>query len=483
MIDEKLGADLDKVKFTNLEKVLYPSVGVTKKQVVEYYLKMAPFMLDFLQDRAITMYRFPDGVDKEGFYEKDAPKGKPFWVKTARRYSETAKRDIEYVVCNDLATLAWLANLATLEINLPLARTYSFENPDLVLFDIDPEPPAGIEDAIHVALLLREKLDLLGLKSYVKTTGKKGLHVVCPVFSDHTFRQTRAFTHEMGKLLTKEFTLVVSEFSQGRVPGTVFVDYAQNTRFKTMICPYSLRANEQATVSTPLEWREVEEGIRPEEFTIFNVIKRETHPWEDLFQHKRSLDFDRILQRERSETPKNVNTALEEYVKKRDLGKTGEPLVSSAESDSPIFVVQEHAARRLHYDFRLGREGVLKSWAVPKGIPEKPGTRRLAVQTEDHPVEYGGFEGTIPKGHYGAGTVRVWDRGSYGLKTWTDDKIEFFLKGERLKGMYVLVRLKKQQTGKPQNGKDWLLIKLYDLNPSGDTKVVGDEDVSERSSI
>jgi len=459
MSDADLGVDLSRVKFSNLEKVLYPSLGVTKRQVVEYYLKMAPLMLPFLLDRAITLYRLPDGVDKEGFYEKDAPKGKPFWVKTARRYSEHAKRDVEYIVCNDVTTLAWLANLATLEINMPLARAYAFENPDLVLFDVDPEPPADIEDAIHVALLLKEKLDLLGLKSYVKTTGKKGLHIVCPILPDYTFVQTRAFVHQMGKLLTRESGLVVSEFSQGRVRGTVFVDYAQNTRFKTMICPYSLRATDSATVSTPLEWREVEKGIRPEEFNIFTVLKREIHPWQDLFEQTQTLDFERITEERRAETRPNVRTALEEYVQKRDLAKTGEPFGEARESAEAIFVVQEHAARRLHYDFRLAREGVLKSWAVPKGIPEKLGMKRLAVRTEDHPLEYSRFEGTIPKGHYGAGTVKTWDKGQYELKTWSEDKIEFLLKGVRLRGMYVLVRLRKP-TAKPQKQNDWLLMKL-----------------------
>lgn len=459
MSDADLGADLRRVKFSNLEKALYPSLGVTKRQVVEYYLKMAPLMLPFLLDRAITLYRFPDGVDKEGFYEKDAPKGKPFWVKTVRRYSEHAKRDVEYVVCNDITTLAWLANLATLEINMPLARAYSYENPDLVLFDVDPEPPADIEDAIHVALLLKEKLDLLGLKSYVKTTGKKGLHIVCPIVPDYTFVQTRAFVHQMGKLLTRESGLVVSEFSQGRVRGTVFVDYAQNTRFKTMICPYSLRVTEGATVSTPLEWQEVERGVRPEDFNIFTALKREIHPWQELFEQKQTLDFDRIAEERLTEAQRSAGTALEEYVQKRDLTKTGEPLGEVTKSAEAIFVVQEHAARRLHYDFRLAREGVLKSWAVPKGVPEKPGMKRLAVQTEDHPLEYSRFEGAIPKGHYGAGTVKTWDKGVYELKTWSDDKIEFFLKGGRLQGMYVLVRLKKTAP-KPQKQNDWLLMKL-----------------------
>jgi len=454
----KMSADTSKVKFTNLGKVLYPSLGVTKKQVIDYYSKMAPLMLDFLKDRALTMYRFPDGVDKEGFYEKDAPKGKPFWVKTFRRYSETAKRDVEYVVCNDAATLAWLANLATLEINISLSRIDAYEKPDLVLFDIDPEPPAGIEDAVHVALLLKDKLDLLGLESYVKTSGKKGLHVILPIIPAYMFGQVRAFVHQMGRLLVKESALVVSEFSQSRVPGTVFIDYTQNTHFKTIICPYGLRATEHATVSTPLEWKEVEKGIDPQAFNIFSVQKRETHPWKDMFQHRQTLAFEDISKRK--ENIVNAKSALEEYAQKRDLTASGEPsgIVARDFSES-IFVVQEHKARRLHYDFRLAKEGVLRSWAVPKGFPEESGMRRLAVQTEDHPFEYGQFEGTIPKGQYGAGTVRIWDKGLYDLKLWTEDKIEFFLKGKVLYGKYALIKTKRR-TPKPQKREEWLLIKL-----------------------
>jgi DNA ligase D-like protein (predicted polymerase)/DNA ligase D-like protein (predicted 3'-phosphoesterase) len=481
MDNVNMSPDPTKVKFSNLEKVLYPGLGITKYQVIEYYLKKAPAMLDFLTDRAITMNRFPDGINKEGFYEKDAPKGTPFWVKTFRRYSETANRDIEYVVCNDVETLAWLANLATLEINIPLSRISNYEKPDMVLFDIDPEPPADIQDATHVALLLKEKLDLLSLQAYVKTSGKKGLHVVVPIFPTYTYRQTRTFVHQIGKILAKETDLVVSEFSQSRVRGKVFVDYMQNVGFKTMICPYSLRAEQYATVSTPLEWQELERGVKPQAFNIFSVLKREPHPWKNMFQHRQTLDVDYALEKRGESTyqqgnhkysdslnsesrmgvpltQQNLPTALKEYIEKRDLTKTTEPIGGGASDIGSIFVVHQHHARKHHYDFRIAKGGVLKSWAVPKGIPEETGTRRLAVQTEDHPLEYSEFEGMIPKGQYGAGTVKIWDKGFYEVKSWTEDKIEFLLRGKKLLGMYVLIRLKKQ-TPKPQKQNAWLLIK------------------------
>ncbi|UCH32125.1 MAG: non-homologous end-joining DNA ligase [Candidatus Bathyarchaeota archaeon] len=291
MNNANIGAKPTKVKFTNPHKILYPYLKLTKLQVIDYYLKVAPLILNFLFDRPLTMYRFPNGIGSNGFYAKDAPKGKPFWVKTFRRFSMTAKRPIDYVVCNDLDTLAWLANLAALEINIPLSRVGSYKKPDLVLFDIDPEPPASFDIAIEVTLLLKEKLDLLGLTSYVKTSGKKGIHVVLPIVQKYTFRQIRAFVHQMGKFLSKESDRIVSEFRQSRVSGTVFIDYNQNARFKTMICPYSLRALKYATVSTPLEWKEVKKGLKSTGLNISSVPKRVHHPWQKLFENKQALEF------------------------------------------------------------------------------------------------------------------------------------------------------------------------------------------------
>jgi bifunctional non-homologous end joining protein LigD len=263
---------LTKVKFTNLDKILYSDYGIKKSQMIKYYIKIAPKMLDFLADRPLVTTRFPNGVDQKGFYEKNAPKGKPKWVETYRRYSKTAKRNIDYIICNNLDTLLWLANLAALEIHIPLAKKRMYENPDILLFDIDPEPPANMNSAVEVAKLLKETLEQLSLKPYIKTSGKKGLHIVLPIFPKYTYKQTRNFVHQIGKNLTKENELVVSEFSRSQEPGTVYVDYGQNSAGKTMICPYSLRATENATVSTPLAWSHIQKGLKPEELNFFSVV-------------------------------------------------------------------------------------------------------------------------------------------------------------------------------------------------------------------
>ena len=281
---------LTKVDFSNLDKILFPKLKITKGQVVEYYIKVAPRVLGLLSGRAIVLTRYPDGVEEKGFYGKDAPQGTPKWVQTVKFYSETAKRDVNYILVNDLDTLIWLGNLAALEIHMPLSRVDAREKPDFVLFDIDPEPPATFEDGIKVALLLKEKLDQLGLQSYVKTSGKKGLHVVIPIEREYPFRVTREFAHVIGQHLAKEMDITVSEFSDTKKPGKVFLDYTQNSHGRTMVSPYGLRATPDATVSTPLEWKEVKKGLKSETFNLFTVVKRKKDPWKEILSKRQKLE-------------------------------------------------------------------------------------------------------------------------------------------------------------------------------------------------
>ncbi len=281
---------MTKVEFTNLDKVLYPVANVTKAQVIQHYVRMAPRMLGILKNRPMVLTRFPDGVDKEGFYEKDMPLGTPSWVKTFRKHSESAGREINYIVCNNLDTLVWLANLAALELHMTLSKTDRFEKPDILVFDVDPEPPAGIDEVVKVALMLKEKLDGLDLKSYVKTSGKKGLHILVPIVSEYAFNQTREYVHQIGRHLASESGLVASEVSNPKKPGTVYIDYRQNSHGRTMVCPYSLRATPQATVSMPLDWTEVKKGLKPEAYTLSTVAKSESNPWKGMLENKQKLE-------------------------------------------------------------------------------------------------------------------------------------------------------------------------------------------------
>ncbi len=281
---------LTRVKLTNLDKILFPKLGVSKGQFVEYIIKMAPKMLPFLKDRPVVLTRYPEGVQREGFYAKDAPEGTPDWVKTVTLFSHSAKRNVHYIVCNDLDTLIWLANLAAIEIHMPLSSLPDREKPDFAFFDVDPEPPCTFDDAAEVAFLLNEYLEKVGFKAFLKTSGKKGLHVLVPVKREYTFRETRNFVHAVGIQLMKQSSIVVSEFADTKKPGKVFVDYTQNSHGRTMACPYSLRANEEATASTPLSWEDLKKNIKPADLNIHTVPGIKEKPWENIFQNRQNLE-------------------------------------------------------------------------------------------------------------------------------------------------------------------------------------------------
>ncbi len=281
---------LKKVEFTNLNKILYPDAKITKARIIEYYIRAAPKMLDIMASRPIVLTRYPNGINNEGFYEKDAPAGTPKWVKTFRRFSETANREIDYIICDDLDTLIWLANLASLEIHMTLSKADSFEIPDFAVFDLDPTPNAKFDDVVEVANLIKEELDSAGLRSYVKTSGKKGLHILLPIVQEYTFKQTRTFVQGVGERIRKQTPLVVTERSEAKAQGKVYIDYVQNSHGRTMICPYSLRATPSATVSMPLEWGQVKKGLNPETFNLFNVIKHFGNPWEEIVEKRQKLE-------------------------------------------------------------------------------------------------------------------------------------------------------------------------------------------------
>lgn len=280
---------LTPVTFTHLGKVLFPEAGITKEEVLKYYIRAAPRMLPVLHDRVLVMNRFPDGVASPGFYEKDAPAGIPGFIGTFARYSETAHREVHYLVCNNLDALLWVANLASIEMNMTLSTTRSYDRPDLVFIDIDPEPPATFAMATEAALLVRDHLRDRGLRSYVKTSGKKGIHILVPIVPGRSFVETRKFVHGIGTEVARTRPYIVSEFPRSRDPGTVFVDYLQNAHGKTMICPYSLRATPSATISTPVRWEDIERGITPGDYTLATVDFEEDDPWAGLLNDKQEL--------------------------------------------------------------------------------------------------------------------------------------------------------------------------------------------------
>jgi bifunctional non-homologous end joining protein LigD len=280
---------LTQVRFTNLSRMMYPEGGVTKKDVIDYYIRIAPRILPFLKDRTLTLHRFPLGVEDKGFYEKDAPEARPDYVGIYTHYSTTADRDVHFVVCNNLDTLLWAANLAALELHISLSTIRSYETPDLLLFDIDPEPPLTFSDVCSVGRIVHDHLTDAGIRPYVKTSGKKGLHIVVPLLPGHQFREVREFCHAMGKKIARESPIVVSEFPRSRDPGTIFIDYLQNAHGKTMASPYSLRSTGNATVSAPLDWNEVWNGVLPEDFNIRTMLKRTNDPWGKMLDDRQKI--------------------------------------------------------------------------------------------------------------------------------------------------------------------------------------------------
>ena len=257
-----------KLKLTNLDKILYPAAGFAKAQVVDYYVRIAAALVPHLAGRPLTMKRYPEGVDQEYFFEKNAPLHRPEWVKTAPIWSGSNRRTIHYILANDLATLVWIANLASIELHPSLSRASDMPSPTMIVFDLDPGPPANIVQCAQVGLWVREIFDHFGLQSFPKTSGSKGLQVYIPLNTETSYDETKAFAHAVARLLEQEHPdLVVSDMKKAARTGKVFVDWSQNDEHKTTISVYSLRARERPAVSTPVEWREVEEALRKKDAT------------------------------------------------------------------------------------------------------------------------------------------------------------------------------------------------------------------------
>ncbi len=257
------------LKLSNLEKVLYPATGFTKKDVIDYYARIAPAIIPHLAGRALTRKRYPDGVEGEPFFEKNAPMHKPDWVKTAPIWSGRNRRTVHYILADDLPTLVWLANLAALELHPSLALAEDITRPTMMVFDLDPGPPANIIQCCQVGLWLREIFEHFGLKSFPKTSGSKGLQVYVPLNTPVTYESTKTFAHALAQVLEHDHRdLVLSEMSKQARTGKVFVDWSQNDEHKTTIAVYSLRAREHPTVSTPVSWEEVERAHKKKDASL-----------------------------------------------------------------------------------------------------------------------------------------------------------------------------------------------------------------------
>ena len=268
------------LKLSNLDKVLYPATGFTKGQVIDYYVRIASVLVPHLAGRPLTMKRYPNGVDAEYFYEKNAPMHRPDWVQTAPIWSRHNRRNINFIVVEDVPTLVWLANLASLELHPSLALAKDIQSPTMMVFDLDPGPPANIVQCAQVGMWLKEIFEHFGLQTFPKTSGSKGLQIYVPLNTPTSYETTKPFAHALARLLEHDHPeLVVSDMKKEIRKGKVFVDWSQNDEHKTTIGVYSLRARERPTVSTPVKWEEVEHMLKKKDASLLvfeapEVIKR-----------------------------------------------------------------------------------------------------------------------------------------------------------------------------------------------------------------
>ncbi len=277
-----------RLSLTNLDKVLYPETGFTKGQVIDYYVRAAPMLLPHLAGRPLTVKRYPDGVDGMFFYEKNCPRRHPEWVETAPIWSEGNHRWMEYCMVQNLPSLVWAANLASLELHTSLSMASAMPHPSFIVFDLDPGEPASIVQCCQVALWVREAFSRAGLRSFAKTSGSKGLQVYVPLNSGVSYEETKPYAHHLAQSLERKHPeMVVSDMKKSVREGKVLVDWSQNDEHKTTVCVYSLRARPKPTVSTPVSWAEISRCLQANdpaklEFTTAQVLERvERHG--DLF--------------------------------------------------------------------------------------------------------------------------------------------------------------------------------------------------------
>lgn len=275
---ERVVVEIDgrRLSVSNLEKVMYPEIGFTKAQVIEYYVKIAPVMIEHIGDRGVTLRRWPDGVDAESFFEKRCPSHRPDWVTTCEGPGDRGG-PIGYCRLDSVAALAWTANLAALEIHSPMARCRDMDTPTMLVFDLDPGPPATIAECCQVALDIQGVLDSVGLAAFPKTSGNKGMQLYVPLNTVAAHDHASEFALAVAQLLEKQHPdRVLSNMAKDQRKGKVFIDWSQNSRHKTTVAPYSLRANDRPTVSTPLTWHEVSDGADglPLIFETGDVLER-----------------------------------------------------------------------------------------------------------------------------------------------------------------------------------------------------------------
>ena len=431
------------LKLSNLTKILYPDCSCTKAEVIQYYLDIAPLILKYVKNRPLTLIRFPDGVDRKQFYSKSRPEWTPDWIPG---YSFQHSEDIiDYIVAKEQAAIIWLANLAALEIH---PMQFTIQEPDLadqLIFDLDIEEVEQFTELKQIAFRLKEFLESYNYSPFLKTSGSKGLHIYIPIKANCTHHELV----ECAKLLAHLFVTqntgnCTLEFSKDRREGKILIDIFRNHKSHTTVSPYSLRGKSGAPISFPMLWQELNDIHNSKHFNIRNyksILESRGDAWKDFYESATVLHTIR-------EKRINANFAsqdLKEYFDKRDFSKSPEPLPGEDNRIGNRFSIQLHDAKNLHYDLRLEDNGVLLSWAIPKGFPFESGIKHLAIQTENHPLQYLTFEGIIPKGQYGAGKMWVFARGTFKWLERSENKLKFELKSSDFNRSFRMFKTNNDQ--------------------------------------
>ncbi|MBB5640853.1 ATP-dependent DNA ligase [Cryobacterium roopkundense] len=433
-----------RLTLTHLDKVLYPETGTTKADVLEYYATVADVLISHAAGRPATRKRWVHGVGTEtdpepAFFRKDLEPGAPAWIE--RRAMQHSSRPLDYPLVNDLATLVWLAQMSALEIHVPqwrFGRDGAPRHPDRLVLDLDPGPGVSLGECADVALILRGLLTGMGLDPVPVTSGSTGIHLYAALDMTATSDQVVAVAHELARAMAADHPdRVVSAMTKSVRAGRVFIDWSQNSAAKTTITPYSLRGRSRPTVAAPRVWSELSDGDLAQ-LDYIEVMRRVVGGGDPLARVNRAGGYGDPATAP-PETRRHASASLvspdnstphplERYRAKRSAGFTPEPVpghlgAALGRDTAPAFVVHEHHARRLHWDLRIERDGVLECWALPTGLPTSSAHNHLAVHTEAHPVDYRTFEGTIPAGQYGAGTMFVWDAGTVEVEKWGHDEV------------------------------------------------------------
>lgn len=444
-----------KVELSNLDKILFPEDEILKAEIIEYYLNIAPTLLNHIQGRALTLIRFPDGIHGENFYQKNRPEWAPDWIEFVALGREEKK---DYIIATEPATLVWLANLASIEFHQLHSRKPEFTFPTYMVFDLDPPEGYDFKNVIPLAFKLKEHIEGFGYVPFVKTTGGKGLHICCPIEARWDFHTVFEAAQNIAQPFVDHTAEATLQLKKEARKGRVLIDIYRIRSGQSIVSPYSLRGRIGAPVSMPLTWDELSNAKSPLDFNIRTALAKvlaDGDAWAGIDAYATSLHTQQKITTSKKKLPASAKhkspEQLEKYTKKRDFEKTPEPKATVASESGSNFVIHRHHASRLHYDLRLEQDGVLKSWAVPKGLPPIPGVKRLAVQTEDHPLEYLKFDGKIPKGQYGAGEMWIYALGKYQITKEKKDGFYFRLTSKGVSGEYRMHKMKE---------KEWLLERV-----------------------